>query len=550
MDNPILYQGVGGLLIVFFLVLIYFFTRTWRWFHIVCVVLVFGASIFWLRNVAAVYRTLNAWRSLVTKSTIQLEKLAEENDLLLNGKFDDTQQIVESARLLHAKLERVNLDRGRVWRNCTPAAPQPDGTITVSTLVPGAEVAAPPAEPVVAPPVAPPPPAAPGAAAPPAPAPKPAAPTGPPPNRIQEQTVLYVFLEGVPPPETGVPAGVKVPQYYIGDFVTVAVTDTSVTLRPLSPLSNFDVNVLRTLPATWTLHDTMPVDGHEWFAEDPDRQPNLNQPADIEPAFGKMNETAIKAMFTWPRFLPEAFSSPAEFQYAVARLNADIEKYIRDGKSVPVANKDDFPPLMVWAKVRFLKAHKEAVDSNATVSPFSPGVTDDFFDRGLAEVAILKLGKEAEFEVGDVGLFPQENAEQLIAAGICEFREYVFVRPLNDYAFLFRHYDKRFDRIRDDREKVERDIAELKSAQANIDSQLAMSTTDQTKLQQDLAKTQEEAVKITEYLATLEKHWADTRTMLSALYRVNLQLDEELKRLYQKMSDEINRRINQSVAGK
>jgi hypothetical protein len=293
----------------------------------------------------------------------------------------------------------------------------------------------------------------------------------------------------------------------------------------------------------------MPVDGHEWFAADPDQQPNLNQPADVEPVFGKINEAAIKAMLLLPRFAPPAFANQAEFQDATNRVAANTEKYLRDGKSVPVANKDDFPATMVWAKVRFLKPHKEAVDSNASVSPFSPGVTDDFFDRGgLAEVDILKLGKEAEFKEGDVALFPQENAQQLIAAGICEFREYVFVRPLNDYAFLFRHYDKRFDRVRDDRERVERDIAELRRAQTNIDAQRALATDDQTKLQQDLVKTQEEGVKISQYLAILEKHWTETKAKLSALYQRNLQLDEELKRLHQEMSNIANRRIARTVA--
>lgn len=557
MDQPILYLAVGGLLIVFFLVLIYFFTRTWRWFHIVCVVLVFFASIFLARNAAAVYRTWNAWRSLVSKTTKQAEKLEEEHELLRYGKFDDTEQTVESTRLLNAKIGRVILDRGRVWWHCTPSGPpQADGTVTVSTVPPGMEVpppVAPPAAPAAAP-AAPAAAAAPGAAAPGAPAagaPRaaPAAPAGPPPNRIQDQTVLYVFLEDVPPPEAGGPPGVKFPYYYIGDFVAVVATDTSVTLQPLTPLSRFDSSVIRDLNKTWALYDTMPVDGHEWFAADVEQKPNWNQPADVEPVFGKINESIIKAMFLqWPHLVPPMFANAAEMQDAMNRLNVHVEAYIRDGKTVPVANKDDFPPMHVWSKVTFKKNHKEVVDSGAKVSPFAAGVTDDFFDRGMAEVAILQLGREAEFKVGDVAIFPQEDAQQLINAEVCDFKEYVYVRPLNDYTYLFRNFTQQFDKVHDDTDRLIRDLAELKQAQANIGMQLALANDDKSKLTQDLAKTKEEGTKIAAYLATLEASLAETKAQLSLLYRTNLQLEEELDRLSQKTTDNADPRARRTIA--
>jgi hypothetical protein len=276
MDNPIIYQALGGLLIVFFLVMIYFFTKTWRWFHIVVVVFLFIAILVYIPWAAATYRTLNAWGTLVTKSTKMVEDLEEKNFALRFGKFDDTEQKEESLRLIRAKISRVILDRGRVWRNCTPGPVANDFTVTVTTSAPGAAVVAAPIAPapgvvpaVPTPPAGTPPPAGGAAAAAP---PAPPAPAGPPANRIQEQTVLFVFREDVPPPELGVPPGPKLPHYYLGDFVAVGVSDTTVTLRPLSPLSQGDVDVLRNLPpSTWTLYETMPVDGHEWFTTDTGR---------------------------------------------------------------------------------------------------------------------------------------------------------------------------------------------------------------------------------------------------------------------------------------
>jgi hypothetical protein len=350
----------------------------------------------------------------------------------------------------------------------------------------------------------------------------PAAPAGPPPNRIQEQTVLYVFREDVPPPEAGAPPGTRLPHYYLGDFVAVAVTDTSVTLKPLSPLSQGDVDVLRNLPAsTWTLYETLPVDGHEWFTTDLEQKPDWNKPADEEPVYGKTNEAAIKALFGWPRFRREMFASDEEYQDAIARVNASMQNYLRDGKR---AVEDD-PPMNRWAKVRFLKPHKEIVDSGATVSPFAPGVTDDFYDRGdrgLAEIALLQLGKEAEFKQDDVAIFPEDDANRLIAEGKCQLIEPVFARRLNDYLFLFSNFNTRLDKIINDANRLARDIRDLQQAQAHVTKQLAMANDETTKLQFDLQKTKDEETKIADYLVKLEKKWTDTRAALSNLYKSNL----------------------------
>ncbi|MGE3781044.1 MAG: hypothetical protein AB7F89_27900, partial [Pirellulaceae bacterium] len=296
MNNPILYQGLGGLMIVFFLVMIYFFTRTWRWFHIVCVVFVFGASIFLLRNTAAVYRTLDTWRSDLAKTQPQIERLTEENDALRYGKADDSTQSVESLRLLRAKLRRTTLDLGRVWRHCTPSPPQADGSITINTV------------PVQPPAMAVDPAAAPADGSVPAPA-------APPPNLIQDQTVLYAFVEQVAPPETGVPEGQKVPFYYLGDFVTVATTNNTVTVKPLTPPGPADRGMMASPNVTWALYETMPVDAHEYFTDTPDQRPNWNEPASTTPIFGAVSpetKKAIETMFQWPRFSPQFFANPAE----------------------------------------------------------------------------------------------------------------------------------------------------------------------------------------------------------------------------------------------
>jgi hypothetical protein len=470
---------------------------------------------------------MDTWRSQIAKSGPQLERLEQENYALRYGETGDSQQAVESVRQLRARLARTTLDMGRVWRNCTPSPPQPDGTVVVNT-VPARRPSATPDEPAAA-----------DAAA--------AAPAVPAVSPIQDQTVLYVFLEQTAPAETNVPDGEVVPYYYIGDFVAVASTNTSVSLRPLTPLGNFDRQVLTMQRATWALYETMPVDGHEWFTQNPEAIPNWNQPASEVPVFGEIDEQAIRAVFEWRRFEPQTFAPhPEVFKRATDLVNESLAKYLRDGK--PVANKDEFDTMNVWTKVRFLKSHKEIVDSGATVSPFTPGVTDDFFDRGMAEVAILQLGAEAQFNENDVAIFPQDEAQRLIDAGVCKFEEYVYVRNLRDYGFLFRDFDQQFDRVGDDIEYAQRDVSELESARQHIDQQLALANDEQSKLQHDLQFTREEASKIAAYVATLEKTWNETRARLSQLFARSLELSEELERRSQAVTQEIRRRGETAIA--
>jgi hypothetical protein len=551
MDNPILYQGVGGLMVVFFLVLIYFFTKTWRWFHIVAVFCVFVASIFLVYYTALVYRTHVAWRTLEARTAKKVEELTVQRDLLRHGDLLGLDPNAESLHSISGKVGRSIIDLGRVWRHCTPQGIQADGTITLNTVAPGSEVA-PPAEPAA-------PAAAPAAGATPAPA-APAAPVrpaGPPPNRIEVDTVLYVFVDDLAPPEfiadtappaIKLPPGTKIPRYYLGEFRATAATDTTVTLSPVFPLSPVDVAVMRE-NRTWSLYETLPVDGHEVFSLTPDTGGNLNESAEQVSIFGEMTPVVLQTIIPPP--VRQHYESDQAFQLATQRHAVRMQNYLRDGKR---ASNDD-PPLNVWLKIRFKEKHSEDVDSGAKVSALQLGATDDFFDRGLAEVAMLQRGGKAEFNPGDIAVFPQEDANRLLqektADGkpICELIEPVYVRTLNNYAFLFRDILFRQSRVMADIARIQRDIAQIKKSQEHVNQQLVVARAEQAKLNTDIEKTTFEKTKITEYHATLEKSLNDLKAKLSVLYRANLQLEAELEDLNQRRTDEINRRT-QAVADK
>jgi hypothetical protein len=194
------------------------------------------------------------------------------------------------------------------------------------------------------------------------------------------------------------------------------------------------------------------------------------------------------------------------------------------------------------------------VDSGARVSALQLGATDDLFDRGLAEVAMLQRGGKADFKPGDVAVFPQEDGNRLLqektpdGKPICELIEPVYVRSLNNYAFLFRDNFFRQYRVMTDIARISRDINEIKKTQQHMNEQLVVANSEQGKLNADLEKTNHEKTKIAEYLVRLQSALDEHKARLSLLYRANLQLEEELERANERLTAEIKRR-GQAVAG-
>jgi hypothetical protein len=359
-------------------------------------------------------------------------------------------------------------------------------------------------------------------------------------------------VEDLAPPQAGLKPGAKIPRYYLGEFLTTDATDTTVTLAPVFPLSRVDVTFIGLPNLTWSLYETLPVDGHELFATNPEEGGKLNESAQEFSVFGKMDPTLLEVLFPPPNrsFFEQGPAGDQAFQIATQRYAVMIKNYVRDGLR---ASNDD-PPLNTWLKIRFKEKYSEVVDSGAKVSALQLGATDDFFDRGLAEVAMLQRGSKADFKPGDVAVFPQEDGNRLLqektpdGKPLCELIEPVYVRTLNNYAFLFRDMLFRQNRVITDIARVNRDKAEIEKALRHVNEQLVVANSEQTNLNSDITKTNSEKTKITEYLAALEKSANELKAQLSLLYRSNVQLEADLERANQKLTDEINRR-SQAVAG-
>lgn len=522
MNNPIIYYVIGGLLFVFFCFLTYKFVATWRVWHILTMFFLFLAVVAMCVMVALSYRTHHTWRTQAFALGQQLVKEVSSNEEVRYGNPIELVQSNPSIRSVNADEQRALMNRGRVWRGCMPAQAADDDTVTVSTPAPPAAAAAASAA-APAPAAAP---AAPGAAAPApaAPAPKPAVAAEP---AIQQNMILQVFVEEDAAPEDKLPPGSKLPKYYVGEFTVTAVTENSAALRPTRPLDAISKQTMRQPGKSWVLYETMPVDSHRAFAADQKKSPDLTRNADEEPVFGKMEAERMKLLLVEPKQ-----PSPV----TADQFKKTVDSYLRDGKR---ATQDD-PPQNTWLKVRFTQPYKEDVD---TVGESVGAVTSSqtFYDRGRAEIALLRRGKPVEFNKGDVGVFPQEDGKRLIGQKVCELIEPVYVRELNDYEFGLRNLALLTAQLEKNQTQLLRDKAEVDRANQLALEEIKAREDERGKLNTDVEKTRLEQKRMTDYVATLEERSAKMREELSNLYRINSELVDQLATLDREMTERINR---------
>ncbi len=504
MNNPVLWQAGIGVLTLFFFFLMYMFTKTWRWFHVTMMLFVYGASIATVVYVSMTLKTHDAWRSLVREQRELVAKLAAERDKLTFGDITKREQETTPIRELHAQLTRSIIDRGRVWRGCTVAgAPAADGTITLDTTGPATD-------------------------------PRDR-------NNISQEMILYAFTETPAPAELAPvladpTSAINFPQYYIGEFTATAVTDTSVTLRPTIGLSPMGIAAMNT-GGSWCLYETMAPDGHSFFATNPEASADLNLDADTEPVFGQVDQRQI-AMH-----LARAGKLQGETDEAfLQRYQAIIDAYVRDGKRA----SDQDPPENRWIKVRFLGPYETEVDSGSDLGAVK--TSQSFFDRGRAEIAILKRGDLAKFKKNDIGVFPPEDANRLIDSGVCELVEPIYVRSLNNYGQTFREIHRRSQDLAADVDRIKRRTNELTKANALTVSQIAYHEEEQTKLKADLAKFVYERDEIKKYQETLAAAVAEKRARLSFLYNANHKLARDLAAANRALTQKINRQTVEAAS--
>ncbi len=271
MSNPLVCQILGGVLALSFIFLLVMCWKTWRVLHILSTFFVFAGAVTFLTLGSYVLKTQAAWRKHYEDHKVALGKAETEQVKLLQGELIAVQQSEECIRSARAKLNDEALDRGRVWRECTPIPPAVDADTFKVKTVPASQAAG----------------------------------TTPEPNGIAAKMVLYVFAEKESKD------GWKVPDYYLGEFSVDEATDTEVTISAMLPLDPDQVQRIQKGGATWALYEVMPVDSHEVFAAMDDKEKRMVG----------MNKQELA------EHLPNVFNWPADqydkFLDSFARFNRD-----------------------------------------------------------------------------------------------------------------------------------------------------------------------------------------------------------------------------------
>ena len=342
-------------------------------------------------------------------------------------------------------------------------------------------------------PVPPPPPAAPGAE-----------PAEPPPNGIAEKSVLYGFLE------EKITDTFTAPRVYLGEFEATAATANSVTLRATIPPDEFQKRAFAT--GTWALYEICPTDSSAAIE-------------DLFKAFKtEINEEQLRNLIR---------KTPDTSDESYSRT---IQQYARDGKP-PLP---DDPPARVWVKVKFKSKFEVPVDSSA----MQAGMESEYFDlNGLAIAPSLRKGGTVEFnKTNEFAILTQQKADELINSGVCEKVESYYRRELHDYKHHFHEISTRTEYLNNRLAEVKRQLDIFLEAQKKVQTQIDYRTQEKLKLQQDLAKFENERKEITEYRDKLFARRDAIRAHRSKLINDNLTSAEELATVQQQMTDEINKR--------
>lgn len=500
---------IGVFVLILFIVVVILSASTWRGWHIAAMCLTFVASLGFLILASLSQKTHAEWHGAYAELKDQLTEAEALGVRLEMGDPRDVQPEEPPVNTLQARLSRLLLDRGRVWRRCVAPNPPQNGRIVISTI-----------------PL------------------KPDGTSGDPnaaqDNGLEEDMILYGFHETrVPLPTQEGEEQIFAPVTYMGEFQVMDAESDRITLMPTLPLDGQQRRLYGDTSASWTLYEMMPVDSHRIFSE----EDTVGRPLDDtmeQPVFGEMDEQRIRQIFaTVSGLAPDA-----------PRVSQLIEPYLKDGKAA--TDRDmNLHPTNIWQKLEFEEEHAVQVDSS---NP-GMGVEGPFFDHeGHAVASPLRRGagdedlEPATLQMNEIGLFPYAHSEnrqrvdRLVAEGICQRIGPVYVRSLRDYEEAFHNIQRRFIQGKQDIAEAERNIEHLETAIGKTQEQLAYRQGEQEKLEEDQTGFDRDNTKMGQLVEALKAQRSALTEELGDLHKTNLALSRQLAIFTAKLTEEINRR--------
>ncbi len=465
---------LGGIIIILLLVvslitfiyLIVITARGWGVLHTLLLLCLFFESwTFMIFSAGVLYRR-GGW----LKQAQTLEKRAvdaEAQTLKLTwGDFEGNPDAQVAVVPVQGELRRLTADRGRVWRRLDLVSQ--DSGVYKFELTAGPAVAA---DDLAAP--------DPAAAAVPVDA-------G---SSLPANLVVYGFAEELDEQGRGLP------NFYLGEFSVTQSQGSEVTLTPTLPLQQHQLEMIKTGGAqTWTLYELLPLDSHTAFAA------QGSQPTD-EAIFGRMDEETLTNLLA---DVPEP------------RRDAILRSYLLDGQRAD----DSVPARARWVRVKVLKEWDIDVDSQEEAIATERG----YYDKSGRSIDVrLKRGDD-----GRVKLTVDENkrivlksevADDLIAKGIVELIEPVYVRPLIDYQEAFNHLYVRIHEVGEHISLYQRDTAEMAKANQAGQQMISFRQLENQALTDDLGHYTAEIGVLNEEVKLAAEKFTVAKASISAMYR-------------------------------
>jgi hypothetical protein len=479
-------------LIVFIIALVKSY-KAWGALHTVLLSLLFVECWTFIFVTSAVSHVRIAYTKAHDTLVAKIDKLSKTLDSEMYGDRIDPSLNLEKFLPLANEVNRIALERGRVWRGALKQGVGPNG-ITLQ-LPPSVTNVPPPA------------PATGNTPAPATPANTDAG--------LAKDSVVYLFGENK------LAMGL-VPTVYLGEFSVVDAKDSSITLRPTAPPTPIQVRAFQG-SETCAVYEVLPIDSHTVFAAEGSKADEENG------AFGRMDKAGIEELFaTVEAQLPP----PADPKAAEARKAKTLQSYLLDGSPAP----DQTLPEMLAYRVKFLKDHTVDVDAKGTRAANDGG----FFDReGRAVDLKLKLESEngtATFKKDETLLLEAAAAKELEAQGIVSVEAKIFVRPLNDYEFAFREMRRMTTKAKQDLLLVSRELDEITQTFKVVSEQEILRAEEGKKLTLDKTQYEKELEVISNVGNELAQQIDQTKAGLSQLYGRMVSLHSQLVQRSQELS--------------
>lgn len=388
-------MGLGGILLilvilislVLFIIFLVKSARDWGALQAVFLSILFIESWVFVVFSAGVHNTRVKDTVDASQQSQKLKKASADLEIRRYGSASDPEDKLEAVVPVQGKLDRLTIDRGRVWRQAVYVG-QVQGKDQFQLNLQSAPAApADPNNPNAAQPVA-----------------------APASRTLPVNMVVYGFQEQLSS------EGYPLPVFYLGEYKVVVSDEATglVTLEPTRAMLPLHLERIKQGLESWTLYELLPIDSHHAFVAE-------GSSASDEMIFGKPDEDKIKELLA---------NSPAEV----------VDAYINDGQKA----RDNDPPETLWALISLIKSLKSDVDSPENADA---GQSSYFDSLGRAVDERLRKGEEVTLDPSNLKddriVVIDSEAKKLIGDGTAKLVSPVFVRPLNDYEELFNNHARR-----------------------------------------------------------------------------------------------------------